>query len=77
VYGCFWFEEGSAVEAIGRYPDNILYETDYPHPTCQHPGPRTAAQRPRDYASRVLGELPDAVVAKVLHDNAARVYGLA
>ena len=36
--------------AIEQFPDNILYETDYPHPTCQHPGPRTPAQRPRDYA---------------------------
>ena len=76
IYGCFWFEERSALEAIEQYPDNILYETDYPHPTCQHPGPRTPAQRPRDYASRVLGGLDEATLAKVLHQNAARVYGL-
>jgi uncharacterized protein len=76
VYGCFWFEEASALEAIRRFPDNILFETDYPHPTCQHPGPRTPAQRPREYASRTLGELPDDVLAKVLHDTAAKVYGL-
>ena len=76
IYGCFWFEEEAAVTALARYPDNILYETDYPHPTCQHPGPRTPAQRPRDYATRVLGDLPDEVLAKVLHDNAAAVYGL-
>ena len=77
VYGCFWFEEASALEAIARYPDNVLYETDYPHPTCQHPGPRSPAERPRDYATRVLGGLPDEVLRKVLHDNAAAVYGLA
>ncbi len=71
IYGCFWFEERRRVDAIGRFPDNILFETDYPHPTCQHPGPRTPAQRPRDYASRVLGDLADDVLAKVLHDNAA------
>jgi predicted TIM-barrel fold metal-dependent hydrolase len=76
VYGCFWFEEDAAVEALRRYPDNILYETDYPHPTCQHPGPRTPAQRPRDYASRALAGVPESVLAKVLHDNAARIYGL-
>ena len=76
IYGCFWFEEEAAVTALARYPDNILYETDYPHPTCQHPGPRTPAQRPRDYATRVLGGLPDDLLAKVLHDNAAAVYGL-
>ena len=76
IYGCFWFEERSAVESIRRYPDNVLFETDYPHPTCQHPGPRTPAQRPRDYATRVLGDLPDDVVAKVLGGTAARIYGI-
>ena len=76
IYGCFWFEEQAALDALAKYPDNILYETDYPHPTCQHPGPRTPAQRPRDYATRVLHDLPDDVLAKVLHQNAARVYGL-
>jgi predicted TIM-barrel fold metal-dependent hydrolase len=76
IFGCFWFERRSALDAIDQYPDNILYETDYPHPTCQHPGPRTPAQFPRDYASQVLGDLPAASLQKVLHDNAARVYHL-
>jgi predicted TIM-barrel fold metal-dependent hydrolase len=76
LFGCFWFEQEAAVQAITRYPDNILYETDYPHPTCQHPGPSSAAQRPRDYASALLGDQDPAVVAKILHDNAARLYGL-
>ena len=34
IYGCFWFERQSAIDAIVRYPDNFLYETDFPHPTC-------------------------------------------
>jgi len=76
IYGCFWFEEAAAVEAIRTVPGNVLYETDYPHPTCQHPGPRTPAQRPRDYASRALAGLPDDVVAGVLHGNAERIYGI-
>ena len=75
IYGCFWFERDSALAAIDQLgADNILYETDYPHPTCQHPGPRTPGQRPRDYAQELLGGLPDDVVRKVLHDNAAAVY---
>ena len=69
-------EQAALDGASTRYPDNILYETDYPHPTCQHPGPRTPAQRPRDYATEALGGLPDDVLAKVLHDNAAALYGL-
>ena len=43
IYGCFWFERDSAIEAIERFPDNIMFETDYPHPTCQHPGPQSPA----------------------------------
>jgi predicted TIM-barrel fold metal-dependent hydrolase len=74
IYGCFWFERQGALDAIAQYPDNILFESDYPHPTCQHPGPRTPGQRPRDYAEELLGGLPDDVVRKVLHDNAAAVY---
>ncbi len=77
IYGCFWFEQQAALDAIARFPDNILFESDYPHPTCQHPGPRSAGQRPRDYAQTLLADLPDEVVRKVLHDNAAALYGLA
>jgi predicted TIM-barrel fold metal-dependent hydrolase len=77
IFGCFWFERQGALDAIAQYPENILFESDYPHPTCQHPGPRTPGQRPRDYAQELLGSLPDDVVRKVLHDNAAAVYGVA
>lgn len=76
VYGCFWFEDASARFAAEQYPDNVLYETDYPHPTCQYPSPPTAAQYPRDYANDALGDWPADLLAKVLHDNAAHLYGL-
>jgi uncharacterized protein len=74
VYGCFWFEQDAALEAIRRYPDNILFESDYPHPTCQHPGPRTPAQRPRDYADALFADVDSEIAAKVLHANAAAIY---
>jgi predicted TIM-barrel fold metal-dependent hydrolase len=76
IYGCFWFERDSAIEAIERYSDNIMFETDYPHPTCQHPGPQSPAQWPRDYASGLLDKLPDSVLSTVLHDTAASIYRL-
>jgi predicted TIM-barrel fold metal-dependent hydrolase len=76
IYGCFWFERDSAIEAIERYGDNIMFETDYPHPTCQHPGPQSPAQWPRDYASGLLDKLPDSVLSTVLHDTAAAIYRL-
>jgi predicted TIM-barrel fold metal-dependent hydrolase len=76
LYGCFWFEQQSALDTVARYPDNILFETDYPHPTCQHPGPMTPAQRPRDYAEKLFAGVSDEVTQKVLWGNAAKVYGL-
>jgi predicted TIM-barrel fold metal-dependent hydrolase len=76
VFGCFWFEQRAALDAIAAFEDNILFESDYPHPMCQHPGPRTPARRPRDYAADVLAPLSPEVVRKVLHDNAAAIYGL-
>jgi uncharacterized protein len=74
IFGCFWFERQSALDAIERFPDNILFESDFPHPTCQHPGPRTPAKRPREYATELLSGLPEATIDKVLHRNAATLY---
>jgi predicted TIM-barrel fold metal-dependent hydrolase len=76
IYGCFWFEEDCARSAIERFPDNILYETDYPHPTSMSPGPQSAAEHPADYVERVWSGIPQRVLRAVLHDNAARVYRL-
>jgi predicted TIM-barrel fold metal-dependent hydrolase len=75
IFGCFWFEQGIA-HALQAYPENMLYETDYPHPTCMAPNEATPATHPRDYAEAALGGVPDAVLARVLHDNAAGLYGL-
>jgi predicted TIM-barrel fold metal-dependent hydrolase len=75
IHACFWFEE-QVKGAIEAYPDNFLFETDFPHPTSMSPGPRSAADHPRDYAERALGGLAEATVAKVVHDNAARLYQL-
>jgi len=77
IYASFWFEEQGVVPALELYPDNILFETDYPHPTCQAPGPASAGTHPRLYAERALDGVPEGVVAKVLQDTATRLYGLA
>ncbi len=76
IYGCFWFEEEGARFALDLYPDNLMYETDYPHPTCQFPGPQTPARFPRDYATETLGSLDEQVLGKVLHATAADLYQL-
>ncbi len=76
IYGCFWFEGEGVKKAIEIFPDNIMYETDFPHPTSMSPGPKSTAEHPRVYADRVLGDLPEDMIRKVVHANAARVYHL-
>ena len=74
IYACFWFERTMLAAAARLYPDNFMYETDFPHPTSMAPGPASIARAPRDYASEALADLPRDVVGKLLHDNAAGVY---
>ena len=62
IHGCFWYERETITTPLLAYPDNMLFETDFPHPTCQHPGPRTPAVYPEQYASSALGALPDDVL---------------
>ncbi|MGE4651180.1 MAG: amidohydrolase family protein, partial [Myxococcota bacterium] len=63
-----------ALSVIEQFPDNVLYETDFPHPTSMSPGPASIARPPKQYIQETLGGLPDAVLSKILHDNAARLY---
>ena len=68
VYGCFWFEQHGlrpAIDALGE--DRILFETDYPHPTCLYPEPL-----PR--VAETVADLPDDTVRRILQDNAADLY---
>ncbi|MBS9376317.1 amidohydrolase family protein [Rhodococcus sp. B50] len=77
IYGCFWFEQDSARSAIEQLgADNVLYETDYPHPTSMSPGPASDAVRPDDYLRRNFAHLSEADARKILHDNAATLYNL-
>ena len=76
MYATFWFEGESAVFGISQLPDNVMFESDFPHPTCQHPGPRTPAQRPRDYVGAELCSIGAETTDKILYKTAARVYGI-
>jgi len=70
IYATMWFERtdlASVVRQVGE--DNILFETDFPHPTCLYPDPlKTAASNMR--------ELSPAARRKILGENAAKLYGL-
>jgi predicted TIM-barrel fold metal-dependent hydrolase len=77
IYGTFWFEKDIARFA-DLYPDNFMFESDYPHTTSLTPGDEYPfVKGPRDTIVAHLGGLGEELLRKVLQENAARVYGLA
>ncbi len=70
IYACFWFENEDAAGAIRKLGvDNVMFETDFPHPTCLFPDPF-------GQIADNLAELTAEERRKVLSANAARVYNL-
>lgn len=76
VYGSFWFERESLRRVADLYPDNIMFETDFPHPTSLSPGPASSAETPRAMADKAVEGLPPELARKLLFDNGARLYHL-
>lgn len=73
VYSTFWFEDEALFANMGLIPDNIMFSTDFPHPTSLSPGPASPAPHPAEKIADIIkgaGDLAD----KVLYSNAARVY---
>ncbi len=70
VYACYFFEEYAPAALLDRIPvDNVLFETDYPHPVCLY-------GNVREKIDAGLGEAKPEVRSKLLFDNAARLYGV-
>ncbi|MAG30330.1 MAG: amidohydrolase [Deltaproteobacteria bacterium] len=68
VYGCFWFEKTAPARLIDQVgEDNVLFETDYPHPTCLYP-------HVREYIDEISADWSDTRKRKILQDNAAQLY---
>ena len=68
IYGTFWFEDAGPIDLIPRIgADNILWETDFPHPTSLYPSPVERSEEK-------LKDLPADVLRKIMQDNAARLY---
>jgi predicted TIM-barrel fold metal-dependent hydrolase len=72
MYATFWFENNrnklpELIEAVGE--DNILFETDFPHPTCLYPNPLKSVE-PK------MATLSPDVRAKILGENARKLYRL-
>src|SRR5258708_766028 len=71
-YGTFWFEKNqghlqSLIDSVGE--DNVLFETDFPHPTCLYPAPLDTIE------DKMLTLRPE-TRRKVLGDNAPKLYRL-
>jgi len=70
IYATTWFEHrnlASLIDAVGE--DNLMFETDFPHPTCLYPAPlKTAEANLRDLSTDVQ--------RKILGENAAKLYRL-
>jgi predicted TIM-barrel fold metal-dependent hydrolase len=72
LYATFWFENNrnrlpDLIDAVGE--DNILFETDFPHPTCLYP-------KPLDTVAAKMATLPPDVQRKIMGENARKLYRL-
>jgi predicted TIM-barrel fold metal-dependent hydrolase len=67
-YACFWFEKADIAHTLRQVGiDNVLFETDFPHPTGLYPIENLEGR---------LSGLSDEERAKVLSLNAAKLYDI-
>lgn len=67
IHASYWFEKTpkDAIEKIGI--DNVMFETDFPHPTCLYPNIR-------EHINSSLGEFSYEDQRKILCENASKLY---
>jgi len=71
-HATFWFERNqgnlqSLLDSVGE--DNVLFETDFPHPTCLYPAPLATVEEK-------MGTLRPETRRKVMGENAEKLYRL-
>jgi uncharacterized protein len=72
LFATFWFERNGGklpalVEAVGA--DRIMFETDFPHPTCLYPGPLQSVEEK-------MATLPPEAQRMIMGENARTLYRL-
>jgi len=72
MFATFWFENArnklpDLIEAVGE--DSILFETDFPHPTCLYPEPLATVKDK-------MATLPAETQKKIYGENARKLYRL-
>ena len=70
VFACFWFEQEDLVAQVRRVGvDNVMFETDFPHPTCLYPDPL-------ERGAEALAGFTAEERRKIFSANADKVYGV-
>jgi predicted TIM-barrel fold metal-dependent hydrolase len=70
IYACTFFERKNFLDTIRQVGvDNIMFETDYPHPACLYPDGL-------EYMVDVIAEMTEEERFKIFSGNAARVYNI-
>jgi predicted TIM-barrel fold metal-dependent hydrolase len=72
MYATFWFENArnklpDLIEAVGE--DCILFETDFPHPTCLYPSPL-------EFMEQKMQTISEGARRKIMGENARQLYRL-
>ena len=68
IYATTWFEQRNLpalIDSVGE--DNIMFETDFPHPTCLYPNPLGSVEGK-------LAKLSPEARRKILGENARKLY---
>ncbi|MET0656864.1 MAG: amidohydrolase family protein [Steroidobacteraceae bacterium] len=70
IYACYWFESRDIVKLYVKKfrSDNLMFETDFPHPQCIYPNIQ-------ENVSQSLAGFTEEVRRKILYRNAEKVYG--
>ncbi len=71
-HSCFWFERRGLPEAIETLGwEHLMFETDYPHPTCTYPDGLA-------FAAAALADIDSPEIRRgIMGGNAARLYRIA
>jgi predicted TIM-barrel fold metal-dependent hydrolase len=70
IYACTFFEKDSLLATVKQLgADNILFETDFPHPACLYPSPL-------EYLADTIEQLTPAERFKIFSGNAAKLYNI-
>jgi uncharacterized protein len=70
MYATFWFENNrnelaDLIDSVGE--DKILFETDFPYPTCLYPSPLETVEAK-------MATLTTEIRANIMGENARKLY---